>query len=114
MIIKNNQFFSPDWHGVELPGSPKNNFNAIGLRKHSEFTKMFDYHILKMRQSGLLAKMLEDWNKKIIALESDPGIEAYPLAYDNLLFPFLILSTGTAIALLLLILEWVINKWLLN
>ena len=99
-------FANPDWYPLELPGSPRNNFNAMGLRKHSEFTAIFNYFILKMRQSGLMNKMLNKWVERKV-VENEMGIEANPLSYDNLLFPYLILSVGTLAALVLVTLEWI-------
>ena len=71
---------------------------TIALQKDSEFTEPFEYHVLKMRQSGLLSQSALKWLPQ--PKRDLPGcqLEAKQLSFDNLLFLFVILLGGVVIA----------------
>ena len=83
---------------------------SIAFVEDSEFLPIFDYHIKKIMESGLLAQMkhvyleagkLEPLNEAL----KDIAEAAHPLGYSNLLFPALLLIGGICLGLLLLLLE---------
>ena len=64
---------------------------------------MFDFHLLKMKESGVVDKILTRYYP-------DPpqtfGVtDANPLGYDNLIFPALVLSFGMCGALGVVLME---------
>ena len=76
------------------------NFNqmTLALRKNSEFTEAFEYHVLKMWQSGLLHQSALRWLPQ--PPKELPGcqLEAKQLSFDNLLFVFVMLLGGVILA----------------
>lgn len=99
---------------LNLPDSFKS-IVAMGLQKDSEFTKLFDYHILKMKQSGIMDYIHDKWfDKSMASLNNGDVLVAYPLNYDNLLFPSLLLSLGVLLALALAVLEFLTSKLVYN
>ena len=87
---------------------------SIALQKDSEFTKLFDYQIQKLIQSGLLVKMRHKWlqsGKPTGGAGEEKAAEAAnPLGYSNLLFPFLCLFGGVAVSGALSFVEFVTKK----
>ena len=63
---------------------------AYSYPKGSEFRKMFDYHLLKIKESGIDEKIVTNY-------APDPPLqigiaEAQQLGYDALLFPMILLA----------------------
>ncbi len=86
---------------------------AFGLRKNSEFREIFDYHLIKFRQSGMLellehkwldAEKPDDWSHRIFQED------AIPLGYENLFFPTAIMLGGVSVGMLILCAECVLHK----
>ena len=73
---------------------------AIGLQKDSEFTKLFNYHLIKLHESGILDKMEKlHFSPDPVLIPSAAEIEeSYKLAYDKVTFPFLVLLLGIALS----------------
>ena len=76
---------------------------AYGYPKGSEFCKMFDYHLLKIKESGIDERIVTNY-------APDPPLqigiaEAEQLGYDALLFPIILLLLGICGAWILVILE---------
>ncbi len=74
---------------------------SIALQKDSELRDLIDYHLLKLRQSGILEalrlKWLDgreagDWSGRIFRGEEPGGVGA-----DNLFFPGSVMSLGIAL-----------------
>ena len=81
---------------VKTPG-------AYGYPKGSEFQRMFDYHLLKIKESGIDEKIVTTY-----APDSPLQIgiaEAEQLGYDALLFPTALLLVGSCGALIIVIFE---------
>ena len=81
---------------------------AYGYPKESEFCKMFDYHLLKIKESGIDERIVTNY-------APDPPLqigiaEAEQLGYDALPFPMILLLFGIVGAWILLILEHFITK----
>lgn len=84
---------------------------AFGLQKDSEFTKLFNYHLSLLHESGVV----NNHRKQYLDPDPDPIVsnqmeEAFALGYDTLLFPFLTLVFGIGMSLGLLLFEK-IKKW---
>ena len=86
-------------------------FIAFGLQKNSEFKQLFDYELLKMKQSGVILHEAYKWLRNRLPEKGrSPFVEeATPLGYNNLLFPGLILLVGIAMSLALVFLEFTIK-----
>ena len=83
---------------------------SIALQKNSELTKLFDYHLGKMLQSGLIRKMRNKWllkDRVSGTVNGNLGEAANPLGYDNLLFPFLGLVGGVILSGVIILAEYV-------
>ena len=68
-----------------------------------EFRRIFDYHLMKMEQAGIINKIIADYIPEpplIIGMS-----EANQLGYDNLVFPMIVLSVGLTSALVILTTE---------
>ena len=82
---------------------------AFSFKKGSEFTALFNYHILKMQESGLTQRIKTKW--PIRDPDRDFGMtEPIVLGYDNLFFPFGWLALGTCVAVPILVAE-IFRKW---
>ncbi len=76
--------------------------------------EFFNYHLLKLDQSGLRRKLLAKWG--IAESLGDEGVGAKTsgaeddqnpgLGYDNLAFPFVLLCVGVLVAVLTIMLEY--------
>ena len=87
-------------------------YGSFALQKNSEFKQMFDYHLMKARQSGLLGLTIDKWLREG---KPDPGSsvfndEATPLGFDNLLFMVLVVSAGAGASVLVDLLEWTYRR----
>ena len=81
---------------------------AYGYPKGSEFCKMFDYHLLKIKESGIDERIVTNY-------APDPPLqigiaEAEQLGYDALPFPMILLLFGIVGAWILVILEHFITR----
>ena len=108
---------------------------SYALQNNSEFLGMFNYHISKIKSSGVLSKLSQKWLrcevsrgivakiarllKSVFVFSPDlsqtaddiggggggGGGEATVLDYTNLVFPFCILAAGIVSSALLLLIE---------
>ena len=69
---------------------------------------MFDYHLLKMKESGVVDKLLTRYMPDPPQTIGTP--DAVPLGYDNLIFPALVLSFGTCGALAIVLMERLVRR----
>ena len=74
---------------------------------------IFNYHLVKISESGLLKKLINKWIEDG-ALPSAPGLapaaSAEALGFDNLLFPSLVISLGAMGAVAVVAAEYVMGK----
>ena len=81
---------------------------AFGLRKDSEFRSMFNHHLIRMEEAGLLGLLRRKW---LHVLEEEKGVweghdhghddgeeEALTLGYHNIFLPFAMLGVGAVVA----------------
>ena len=76
---------------------------AFALQHDSEYRELFNFHLKKLDEGGILDKLAEmcmpkRYTPRII-------LEAIPLGYDNVLFPSLVMFMGITSSLLMVILE---------
>ena len=84
-----------------------NFFVSIGLQKNSEYVEMFDYHIIKMRENGIVARFKHKWMYNTD--KNDYGMaEAVTLDFENMVFPFMCLVVGIVSAATVLLAEWIV------
>ena len=97
----------PEIMVLNLQDAPKGHC-TVAFSKNSEFTKLFNHHLIKMDMSGLSDKL---WTRQFgIRRERTAGkrdiygtdSDAKPLGYKNLLFPIMILIGGLFSSVLLL------------
>ena len=73
-------------------------YEAFGLPKNSEFKGIFDYNIVKLRQSGILEQIRSiHFQNRRPDMNDEKANDAIVLGYTNLLFPFIILAGGNRI-----------------
>ncbi len=80
---------------------------SIGLPRGSELRRCLDFHILDMKQSGILKNILDKWLMKIPQDMSNRIFvpDAKPLGFDNLFFLAIIITIGCGLSLTLLLIE---------
>ncbi len=86
---------------------------AFGLQKDSEFRKLFDYHIVKLQQSGMLKLLTHKWfsEEKPEDLSGRIFQDApMPLGYENLFFPIIIILIGTIGGIITLGIEALVSR----
>ena len=76
---------------------------AFAYQKDSEFRGLFDYHLMKMKESGILDLINTDHLPEPPLVIGMTG--ANSLGYDNLIFPTIVLSFGGFGALIITVLE---------
>ena len=77
---------------------------AIALQKDSEFTTTLNYQMLMMFESGKLQKINHKWAAKY---DMKYGMEEpVQLGYENVLFPYNFLALGIALALPMILCEF--------
>ena len=91
-------------------------YGSFALAKGSQFRQIFDYHLVKARQAGLLGVVMDKWLRggkpKGQGAAAGQGDEATPLGFDNLLFMVLVVSGGAGLSVVVALLEWVHRKTL--
>ena len=66
--------------------------SSFALQKDSEFTQIFNYHIAKLDETGVLDSLRFTYLPKTVTV-SNPS-KSISLGFNNVLFPFLILVFG--------------------
>ena len=83
------------------------------LQKDSEFTRLFDHHILRLKQTGVIKQIHDIWinQRKPAAKGEEKGEDFFTLGFSNLTLPFLDLAIGTLISFLLAVAEFLNTKY---
>ena len=66
--------------------------SSFALQKESEFTQIFNYHIAKLDETGVLDTLRLKYLQKSLSV-ANPS-KSITLGFNNVLFPFLILMLG--------------------
>ena len=98
-----------------VQNAPKTAIVNSGLifTKNWPFTKLFNYHLLRMKEEGILDRLLLPYINKI--QKSCPGDrkirsaikDPTPIESEKILFLYVILSMGFSISLILLLFEFI-------
>ena len=83
---------------------------TIALQKNSEFHQVFNYYILKQYEHGLRRKNFQRLWSDYLRNENFGINEAYPLALNNVMFPFIWLLGGIFTTLTIASMEFIILK----
>ncbi len=70
---------------------------GFAYQKQSEFAQLFDHHLLKMVQSGVIKRAYEKWIGSYRDLRDSEGLgeeNFKPVLLDQLLGPFLVVASG--------------------
>ena len=87
-----------------------NIYISIGMQKNSEFAELFDYHIAKMQENGVLNRISQRWTEKA---DNNYGVvEPAALAIQNVMFLFSCIAFGIFAAAHVIIGEWFFKKCL--
>lgn len=82
--------------------SSKDN-RALGFQKNSELVQLFNYHLARLRESGLIAYMDHRYFPSDVTPENHEDPVGYiELGPDTLIFPFLVLQLGIVSAMALI------------
>ena len=79
------------------------------FQKDSEFVDIFNHYLQKMNEGALIEKLWSKWSGLIQSKRpttSTRNIEAFQIGYDNVLFPFALITCGITLSILILIMEW--------
>ncbi len=80
---------------------------GFGLRRHSEFTELFNYHLKIMDEGGVGSRIRTYWLD--VLPEGAVEQESNPLGYENLFFLFCVVGIGAAVGVVAAILERIIS-----
>ncbi len=86
----------------------------ISLQKDSELKAAFDYHILKMRRSGLLERLRNKWIEGAKPKDRSDRIfeqDIVVLSFENLFLPASIMAWGIISALVIATIEKMKTSW---
>ncbi len=81
---------------------------AFGFQKDSQIKEIFDYYIIKFKQSGMMAELQDRWFYEDKPKDLSSRIfqeEPIHLGYENLFFPMLVMLVGTTGCMILLLYE---------
>ena len=87
---------------VHLPDSFVS-YEAFGLQKDSEFTKVMNYYIIKLLETSFILRSSKDLTETKFQENGEDA--ALQLGYNHVLFPVLLLVFGTTVAIALVFLE---------
>ena len=80
------------------------NYNVydLALSTLQEFTEMFNHHIKKLSEQGVIKKIISQWlPPPVVDFEKKASV----LGYENLSFPFMLLAVGIMTASIVLVAE---------
>ena len=83
---------------------------AFGLQKNSEFQGIFNHYLQKQIEHGIMKKLYRQHHNSLFVQEKFGINEAQPLAYDNVMFPFILLGFATVVAFIIAIMERIMKK----
>ena len=110
--------FMSDSRIISLLDMPERtaSYGSFALRKGSESRQLFDFHLIKAKQSGLLDFTIEHWLRdgKPKAFSSTAELDVQALGFDHLLFIVLVMAAGAAGALIFAIVEHFHNKLIMT
>ena len=69
-------------------------WGGFALQKDSEFLGLFNYHLLKARESGIHKRLFIRYHKDLYVKGQFEIPEPQPLTYKNILFPFICCGIG--------------------
>ena len=78
-------------------------YEGSPMQKNSEFLELFTHHTVRLQESGVLGKLKSKWLAK--AGEGTLLWEAISLGYDNVLFPFALVASGSLVAAIIITAE---------
>ncbi|TRY61521.1 hypothetical protein TCAL_02109 [Tigriopus californicus] len=82
---------------------------AFGFEKNSKLVRWFDYHMMKMSESGLIDSLLHKWWPKEHHLYDEEEVaELISLDFAHLVFPFGVLTLGALSSFFVIVIE---RKW---
>ncbi len=82
---------------------------AFAFQKDSEFRNIFNYHIIKIAQSGMLKQAIFEWINGETPDDLSKQIfqsGAFSLGYENLFFPMMVMLVGITAATLISFVEF--------
>ena len=84
---------------------------ALMLQHDSEFLQIFNHHIMKMIETGVLKRIYRKYFNRLYVNEPIGMPEPHPLGINNVLFLFILLGTGISMALGIAFVEYIVAKW---
>ena len=84
---------------------------GFGLQKDSEFTQVFNYHLLKAMEHGLVRRSYIDHHKSRFVQEHFGVGEGESLGMNHVMFTFELLAFGAAVSLALAAAEFAVDRW---
>ena len=88
---------------------------GFAFQKNSEFRDLFNYHLIKITQSGMLKLLMSKWLLDRRPADYSGRIfldDSMSLGYENLFFPMTIMMVGLAAALIIFMMELMLRGFL--
>ncbi len=86
---------------------------TFGLQKDSEFKDMFNFHLSRLKEAGVITTVIHKWLEEEKPDDLSKRIfqeEAMPLGYKNLFFPTMIMCIGISVCLVALCVERTLSR----
>ena len=77
---------------------------GFAFQKDSEFTEFFNYHILKLEESGVLRQIRSDYFPDFVTVEIENN-QAVDLGFENVSFTFVVLGFGLLFGIMFIVYE---------
>ena len=82
-------------------------WGGLTLQKDSEFLDLFNYHLLKAIENGVIKRLFRSYHIDLYIKEQFSMVEPQPLTYKNVMFAFIFLGTSIFVAILIALLEYI-------
>lgn len=106
LLLANDMFQPTDPNIFPLKMEDSSSLDLhFALQKDSEFSGAFNHHLMKQFEHGIMSRVTRDHHMFKYTKERFGIPEVLPLAYNNIMFPFICLGLGVFASLLVSMFE---------
>ena len=84
---------------------------SFGFQRHSSYLEIFNDQLLKMKETGSLARINDKYKTK---RQQCPDLSGSPLGFESVIGTFLVLGTGIVASLIILVVEFIVGSYTEN
>jgi hypothetical protein len=100
-----NSINHPNHHPMKGVSDAYRGATGLAFQRDSEFTKVFNHHLIKMIERGVLNGIKRRWKKPDLFEREECGSKGVNLGYGEVGFPFMVVLIGAAISAIVVLHE---------